>query len=42
MAQYVPDYMVPSSFVLVDSFQLNANGKADRQVLAEMIPAERP
>jgi acyl-coenzyme A synthetase/AMP-(fatty) acid ligase/acyl carrier protein len=42
MAQFVPDYMVPSNFVLVDSFQLNANGKADRHVLAEMIPAGAP
>jgi acyl-coenzyme A synthetase/AMP-(fatty) acid ligase/acyl carrier protein len=42
MTRFVPDYMVPSSFVLVDSFALNANGKADRRVLADMIPAEAP
>ena len=42
MVQFVPDYMVPSSFVLVDSFRLNANGKADRHVLDEMIPADAP
>ena len=39
MLRYVPDYMVPSQFVHVDAFLLNANGKADRQVLAERIPA---
>jgi amino acid adenylation domain-containing protein len=42
MLQYVPDYMVPSSFVYVDAFPLNANGKADRQVLAQRIPAVAP
>jgi acyl carrier protein len=42
MLQYVPDYMVPSSFVFVDAFPLNANGKADRQVLAERIHATAP
>jgi len=39
MLRYVPDYMVPSQFVNVDRFPLNANGKADRSVLAEQIPA---
>jgi amino acid adenylation domain-containing protein len=42
MLKYVPDYMVPSSFVFVDAFPLNANGKADRQVLAESIPSVVP
>lgn len=42
MLRYVPDYMVPSSFMYVDAFPLNANGKADRQVLAERIPAAAP
>ena len=37
MLQYVPDYMVPSSFHHVDAFPLNANGKADRQALAQRI-----
>jgi len=39
MLRYVPDYMVPSQFLQVDAFPLNVNGKADRQVLAERIPA---
>lgn len=38
MLRCVPDYMVPSQFVYVDAFPINANGKADRQVLAERIP----
>lgn len=42
MLQHVPDYMVPSNFVYVDAFPLNANGKADRQVLAERIPSDAP
>lgn len=42
MLQYVPDYMVPSNFVYVDAFPLNANGKADRLALAERIPAATP
>jgi acyl carrier protein len=39
MLRYVPDYMVPSQFVQVEAFPLNANGKVDRQVLGESIPA---
>ena len=38
MLRDVPDYMVPSDFIRVDAFPLNANGKADRQLLAERIP----
>ena len=42
MLQYVPDYMVPSQFVYVDAFPLNANGKADRQALGQRVPRVAP
>lgn len=42
MLKYVPDYMVPSSFIVVDAFPLNANGKADRQILAQSISMPGP
>jgi len=34
LSQHLPDYMLPS-FVFVDAFPLNANGKVDRRALAD-------
>ncbi|EPM8373093.1 AMP-binding protein, partial [Campylobacter upsaliensis] len=33
----LPSYMIASSFVRVDGFKLNANGKIDRKILSEKI-----
>lgn len=33
LAETLPDYMVPSSYVFLDAMPLNSNGKADRKAL---------
>ncbi|MFI9009949.1 non-ribosomal peptide synthase/polyketide synthase [Actinosynnema sp. NPDC053489] len=52
LGRALPDYLVPSAFVVVDAFPLNANGKVDRRALPEpdwgtagtahVAPAEGP
>lgn len=41
LAQKLPDYMIPASFLLMESFPLTANGKINRQALLNMaLPEE--
>lgn len=37
LTRYLPDYMVPSSFVRMASLPLSSNGKVDRQELAKTV-----
>jgi D-alanine--poly(phosphoribitol) ligase subunit 1 len=39
LAARLPDYMLPRKFRILDSFPMNANGKADRRALADLLNA---
>jgi D-alanine--poly(phosphoribitol) ligase subunit 1 len=38
LAERLPAYMLPRRFLFLETFPMNANGKADRKRLAEMLP----
>lgn len=46
LAQWLPEFMIPSRFVLTDDLPLNSNGKVDRKTLAltlgELSEPQRP
>jgi iturin family lipopeptide synthetase C len=46
LAQWLPEFMIPSRFVVIDKLPLNSNGKVDRKALAltlgELTEPQRP
>lgn len=38
LKEQLPDYMLPASFSIIDEFPVTANGKVDRQALAQRRP----
>ena len=42
LESFLPVYMIPSSFLMMESLPLNANGKVDRSQLPSPVPARVP
>lgn len=42
LAKRLPDYMIPSTIVLLEAMPTTAMGKTDRERLRSMVPAPRP
>lgn len=40
LEKFLPGYMIPSSFLMMEALPLNANGKVDRSLLPSPIPAD--
>lgn len=41
LSQKIPEYMIPSGFIIVQEWPVTANGKVDKKALLSMIPQER-
>lgn len=41
LLEYVPDYMIPSKFIVIEQIPITANGKIDRKALSNTIVEEK-
>lgn len=42
LSLFLPDYMVPLDFIIMENFPLSDNGKVNRKALPKLIPKEDP